>query len=193
MTWKLEHKEVQMSMINRFLKKSVIAVALAALVLAAMPLAGASALSPGETPTPPSRLSTERLERAWAREQRVYERLGELFGNSDTLLEKAQSLIDRAKANGKDVSAVQAALDAFAAAIKQARPIYESGKGILASHQGFDTAGKVTDPDKAIQTVTDLRAKLKEIHETLGGTGKALREAIRAFRQANKPVSTPNP
>jgi len=184
-----------MSMINWLLKKTVMAAALAALVLAALPSAGASALSPAEPPTPPAagQLSTERLERIWAREQRTYERLGKLFENSDALLEKAQSLIDRAKANGKDVSAVQAALDAFAASVKQARPIYESGKGIVASHQGFDAAGKVTDPDKALQTVDDMRAKLKEIHDSLGGSGKALREALRAFREANKPVSTPTP
>jgi len=183
-----------MSMIKWLLKKIVMAAALAALVLAALP-SGASALSPAEPPTPPAtgQLSPERLERIWVREQRTYERLGRLFENSDALLEKAQSLIDRAKANGKDVSAVQAALDAFSASVKQARPIYESGKGILASHQGFDAAGKVTDPDKASQTVRDLRTKLTEIRETLGGTGKALREALRAFRQANKPVPTPTP
>jgi hypothetical protein len=184
-----------MSMTAKILRKTVMAALAAALALAALPLSGASALSPAEPPAPPAggQISNEKLEQAWAREQRIYEKLGKLFDNSDSLLEKVQGLIDRAAAAGKDVSAVQAALDAFEAAIKQARPIYESGKGIIASHQGFDQDGKVTDAEKAKQTVQDMRAKLKEIHTALGGTGKALREAIRAFREANKPAPTPVP
>ena len=117
------------------------------------------------------------------------------MGRTDELIEKVQKLIDRAKANGKDVSAVQAALDAFKVAVKEAQPIYESIKGIVNSHQGFDSNGKVTDPQKAKETVQSMHAKFKEIRDTLNGTGRALREAIRAFRQGNprpQPVLTPH-
>ena len=183
-----------MSIPGTLIRKTLLAAALAAMILAAVPLNGAAALGAQEPPTPPAggrQVSTDRLEQAWARQQHIYERLGKIFDNQDALVDKVQGLIDKAKANGKDVTAVQAALDAFSASIQDARPVYESAKGIIASHQGFDAAGKVTDTDKAMQTVHDMGDKLKEIRAALGGTGKALREAIRAFREANRPTPRP--
>jgi hypothetical protein len=171
-------------------KKTILFALVAALGLASLPFVSVSAAGMYDPPVPPQKqLSNERLERIWARQLRRYER----FGRSDELVAKAQKLIDRAKANGKDVSSLQTALDAFAAALKKAQPIYESTKGIVNSHQGFDNTGKVTDPVKAQETVLDLRAKFQEIKIAMNGTGKALREAIREFRAANprpQPTST---
>ena len=174
-------------------KKTVLLALVAALGLASLPFVSASAAGEYDPPVPPQgQLSTERLERIWARQLRIYARLGNGFERRDAFTERAQQLIDRAKANGKDVSAVQAALDAFEAALKKAQPIYESTKGIVSSHQGFDANGKVTDPVKAQETVESLRGKFKEIKDAMNGTGKALREAIRAFREANpRPQPTP--
>ena len=152
--------------------------------------ANAYALSPSDTATPAAPSFT-RLERAWAREQRVYSRMGKFFDNIDTRLERAQQLIDRAKANGKDVSALQAALDAFSAAVKQARPTYEGIKGIISSHQGFDNNGNVVDAVKALETVQDMHGKLKDTRRTVLPAAHALRQAIRDFRDANQPVATP--
>ena len=161
--------------------------------MAAIPFV--SAFAAGEKdPTPPPaerrQISSEKLERVWARQLRIYERMG----RTDELIAKAQKLIDRAKANGKDVSAVQVALDAFEAAAKTAQPIYESAKEIISTHPGFDGNGKVTDPAQARETIKAMREKFKEIHDALNGTGKALREAIRAFRQAYpRPLPTLTP
>ena len=80
---------------------------------------------------------------------------------------------------------MQTALDAFEAALKNAQPIYESANGIVNSHDGFDSNGKVTDPEKAKVTVQAMREKFKAIHDAMDGTGKALHEAIKAFREAN--------
>ncbi len=103
-------------------------------------------------------------------------------------------MIDRARQDGKDVSAVQAALDAFEEALKDAHPVYESGKGIVNSHQGFDENGKVTDAEKAKETVQAMGEKLREIKDAMAGTGRALREAIRDFREANpRPENLPAP
>ena len=173
--------------------KTVLLALVMALGLAALPFVSASAqgvYDPTPPPTEHGQISNERLERVWARQLRIYERMG----RTDEFVEKVQKLIDRAKANGKDVFVVQAALDAFKAAVKDAQPTYESIKGIINSHQGFDSNGKVTDPEKAKETVKAMHEKLKEIRETMNGTGKALREAIKAFREANpRPQPTPIP
>jgi hypothetical protein len=172
------------------LKKLVLSVLAAVLVLTAFPMTSVYAAGNSDPSTPPKdgQISNERLERVWARQQKLYERLGRLFDNNDSLLERAQKLIDKAKENGKDVAALQAALDAFEAAIKDARPTYESVKGIINSHQGFDHTGKVTDAEKAKATVQEMNSKLQMIHSMMGETGKALRDAIKAFREANKPA-----
>ena len=170
-------------------KKTVLFALIAALGLASLPFVSVAAQSSTPTPVPPQgQLSNARLERVWARQLRRYERMGRV----NILVDRVQMLIDRAKANGKDVSAVQAALDAFKATLKNAQPIYESTKGIVNSHQGFDDSGKVIDPVTAQQTVLAMHAKFQEIWTALNGTGKALRDAIRAFRQAN-PQPRPTP
>ena len=170
------------------LKKTVLFALVAVLGLASMPFITASAAGEYDPTPPQGKVSNERLERIWARQLRLYKRMG----RTDEFLERVQRLIDRSKANGKDISAVQTALDAFKVAAKQAQPIYESIKGIINSHQGFDRNGKVTDSEKARETVKAMHEKFKEIRETMNGTGKAVHEAIKAFRQANpRPRPTP--
>lgn len=174
-------------------RKTILFALIAALGVASLPFASASAAGEYDPPAPEQcQISNGRLERVWARQLRLYERIGNGFERENRFVERVQGLIDRAQDNGKDVSAVQAALDAFEAGVKDANPIYESANGIISSHQGFDDNGQVTDPEKAQETVNAMREKLKEIKDAMGGTCKALREAIKAFREANpRPQSTP--
>ena len=169
-------------------RKAILFALVMVLGMAAMPFVSVSAAGEYDpTPPPQGGISNDRLERVWARQLRIYERMG----RTGEFVAKVQKLIDRAKANGKDISGVQAALDAFKAAAKDDRPTYESIKGIVNSHQGFDSNGKVTDPKKAKETIKAMHEKFKEIRAAMNGTGKALREAIKAFREANpRPEST---
>jgi len=165
-------------------KKTILLALMTALGLASPPFVSVSAAGAYD-PAPPAsaEITGERLERVWARQLRIFERMG----RADEFAEGVQGLIDRAEENGKDVAAVQAALDAFKATLKEAQPVYESAKGIIHSHQGFDENGKVTDLEKAKETVRSMHGKLLEIRETMDGTGRALMDALRAFREANPP------
>jgi hypothetical protein len=173
--------------------KTILFSLVSVLTVAALPFASASAAGDTLTnmydPSVPAagarNIPDEQLERIWARQLRIYQRIGHGFEHDDVFIARVQGLIDRAEANGKDVSGVQAALDGFEAALREARPVYESTRGIVNSHQGFDNNGKVTDARKAQETVDAMRGKLKEIKDAMGGTGRALRESIRAFREAN--------
>ena len=167
-------------------KKLVLAFAAVAFVFAAFPVTTAFA---AEDPPPASgELTTERLERIWARQLRRYERLGKVFNDMDAHIARFQAGIDKAAENGKDVSSLQAALDAYESALKAAQPAYNSINGIVSSHHGFDENGKVTNAEKAKSTVQGMRAKMQEIKSSMDGTFKALREAMKAFREANKPA-----
>lgn len=176
-------------MIKITLNKTILAALVTVLAFSTVPFTRVYAQD--EDPPPAGQFTSERLEWIWARQLQAYERLGRAFEGTDARIAKIQELIDKASANGRDVSGVQAALDAFEAALKDAHPIYEGIKGIVNSHQGFDSAGKVTDPEKARSTVQEMRAKLQEIKSAMDGSFKALREALRAFREANKPADQP--
>jgi len=171
-------------------KKTMLLALVAALAVASLPFVSVAAQGAND-PTPPTgEVSNEKLEQIWARQLKAYERMG----RTDEFVAKVQQLLDRATANGKDVSAIQSALDAFVEATKDTKPIYESANGIINSHQGFDANGKVTDPAKAKETIKAMREKMQEIRTAMDGTGKALHEAIKAFREANpRPVKTPIP
>jgi hypothetical protein len=172
------------------INKIVLTILTAALVFAAFPVTRAFAQE--QNPPKKGEITNEKLEELWAKQLKVHERLGKMFGaEGDARIAKIQSLIDKAKANGKDVSAVQTALDNFKSAVKTAKPIYESTNGIVNSHQGFDANGKVTDAEKAKSTLKEMRAKGQEIKSALGGTGKALMDALKAFKDANKPADKP--
>ena len=182
-----------MKIVVPLFKKTVLVALLVALSLAVLPMTSAYASGLGDPTDPPvgaGRVADERLERAWMHLQRVYERQGHILDRADAMAGHIQNLIDRLKENGKDVTALQAALNAFKDALKEAHPIYESAKGIINSHQGFDADGKVTDHEKAVETIKELRDIVQEIRRIIGEPGVALREAIKAFRDARRPVGT---
>lgn len=167
-------------------KKLLLAVSAAALVFAAFPVT--SAYAADENPPVKAEVSTERLEKVWARQLQAYEKIGKAFADVDAHIAKFQERIDKAAANGKDVAALQAALDAYKAALKSAQPTYTSIASIVNTHTGFDANGKVNDAEQAKSTVEQMRTKMQEIKSTMNGTFKALHEALKTFREANKPA-----
>lgn len=168
-------------------QRMLLATTVAAMTVMALPVATVYALQPLDSPTPvpPATAGAPRLEAVWERLQVRHDRLGVMFTHIDRRTALAQQLIDRAKTNGKDVTAVQSALDAFSRAVQDARPIFESTQGIIASHSGFDSNGNVTDPTQAKATVKDLSDKLMQVRTLLRDPATALRDAIGAFRSAN--------
>lgn len=179
--------------LSSLFKKSILVVLVTAMALATLPLTYVYASELNDPTSPPAdnlQLSNERLEQVWVRLQRVHELQGRVLNRADRMTDRFQYLIDRMNENGKDTTDLQAALDAFEKALKEAHPVYESTKGIINPHQGFDADGKVTDREKAIETVKKLRDKMQEVRGIIGEPGKALREAIKTFRDTRHPADT---
>jgi hypothetical protein len=184
-----------MSTIALWFKKTWLILGIAALGLVFMPLASAQALAPSNPTTPPipTQARGDRLAQVWVREQAIYAKLSTFFADIDKRTTRWQQLINKAKANGKDISTLQTALDNFSGAVKQAEPIYQSTIGTVSSHPGFDENGKVTDQAQALTTVKNLGEKFREIRQSILGPANALRDAMKAFRSANPPAATPTP
>jgi len=200
-----------MAVIISIFKKFGLAALVLAIGLVALPAASAPAAGLQDETTPPtnqpaSRVvpvpardgvvpvparDNERLEQIWARAQTVFYLQGDRLAKADDFLAKAQSLIDKASQKGWDTSTVQAALNAFAAVIPTAQAAHDPGAAIKTSHNGFDADGKVTDRAAAIETVKSLGQVLKDTRAAMNGTGQALREAVKAFRNAHRPVLAP--
>jgi hypothetical protein len=171
--------------INALTQKTLFALLVVVIALAAFPVAGAAAME-GEPP----QVDPARLEEGYDKLVEWYNRQSEWMGKADTTVAKTQTWIDKATARGLDASAVQSALDNFAALYPDARVYNQQAGAILSTHAGFDDSGNVTDPAAAIETLRSLQAALKAGYDTMGGenhAGVALREAVKAFLDANRP------
>jgi hypothetical protein len=173
------------------LKKALVLALILSFGLAAVPATTVSAagLNDQDNPSSDHPMVDARLEKVWAREQAVYQRQDDRLAKADEFFAKVQSGIDKATAKGYDASAIQAALDALETAVQTARPIHENAASLIAAHAGFDATGEVTDRVQARETVKLLGQSLKDYRSTVGDPFKALREAVKAFREAHRPAN----
>ncbi len=165
-------------------KKIMLTLMIAVLALSALPLqAQAAGLAEGDTPP----ADPARLEKVWARQVNIYNRLTERMGQVDDFTARVAARLDEAAAQGMDVSAAQAALEAFTQAVQAADPLYDQAGEIVAGHAGFDADGKVADQEQAAATVQALGDALKAIREATEPAAIALRQALGELKQNGKP------
>ncbi len=169
--------------ITAMFQKYALATLVLAIVLAAFPLAGASAA--GLNVTPNAQASYPRIVNLWAREQAIYAREDKALSNANTFITRVQTLLDKANAKGLDTSAIQAALNALSGVIPVVQAAHAPGAAIIASHAGFDASGNVIDRTTAIATLKSLHQVLLDTRTAMNGTLKALHQAVKDFRQAH--------
>jgi hypothetical protein len=134
-----------------------------------------------------------RLEFQLQRLQLFLQGQGLRLDMSRTIATQTQTWIDALKADGKDTSALQSALDAFNGQVQAMQAAHDKAKGVLDAKAGFDAGGKVVDAGQARQTVQDARQAMKDAHGIIKSASDAFRDAVKAFRQANKPKVPPAP
>ena len=147
---------------------------LLALVLLALPAQSALAAGPNDPPNPadPERAKT-RLEWAFANQKLTVQRIELNLEYQDEFIARIEELVAKAKENGKGVSAIEAALANYKKAVEASQPLYEQAAKLVQTHNGFDANGKVTDLEKARETVKTLGETLKQHRETMGEAAKA--------------------
>jgi hypothetical protein len=178
--------------ITALFKKITLAALVLALGLAALPLSGA--LAAGKEGRAALQATSPRLERLWARQQRLYTAEGNRLADARSFIARVQALIDKATRKGWDTSSVQAALNALSSVIPAVQAAHAPGAAIVSAHTGFDAAGQVTDRASALATTRSLAQVLQNTRLAMHGAGQALRSAVQALRAAHpRPIPTPTP
>ena len=104
---------------------------------------------------------------------------------------KIDSLIAKLKGKGQDTAALEQAVVAFRTGVAQARTEWQAASVTLATHTGFDGAGKVTNTDQAHATLKDAHGHMEQAHTIARAAYEKLHAAIAAYRKAHRGVAEP--
>lgn len=171
------------------IKKFLLAAVVVLMIVSVMPVTSVFAAPVGDDPNPGRGKDVyPRLEKAFQRVKNWHEKQGEFLSEADDYISKAETFIGKAEQRGLDTSALRSLLVSFEGSLPLVQAAHDRAGGIISAHNGFDANGKVTDPERAAQTVKDAASALQEGRQAHLGKGKALAEAIRAFWKDNKPL-----
>ena len=125
------------------------------------------------------------LKNAYLVEQNWLLRQSNAIEKSIASAKNLQTVINDAAAKGIDVTALQAALDAFNNSMPDIQASHQQAADILAAHNGFDSNGEVTDATSARETLVSARQSLSEAHFALTNAVLTLKNAILTWKSTN--------
>lgn len=172
---------------------AIAALALGGLFVPAAALAAGPADDPTPTPKGPF-ANGEALTYACKQEKLLLEGQQNRLDFASQVATDTQSWIDYLKGKGKDTTGLETALAAYKTAISTAQGQHDSAQSTYTAQAGFDGNCKPTDKTTARTTLQTVRDGLRTAHQTISNGGIAFREAVRAWRQANRgaaPTATP--
>ncbi len=151
-------------------------------------LAAPAGADPTPTTTAPASAGSQaqgggaRLERLYGQEQKLLAAQKTRLDTANSVVTRAQDRINTLKGRGIDTSKIEAALSAFKSAVASAQTDYDSAKGLLDAHAGFDGNGNVTDMAQARNTVKSVGEAERQFHQTAREAATDLRQAVRIGR-----------
>ena len=175
--------------IRKSIGMSILVVLLVGMLALAFPGGSVAA----QAPQPPAQKDPQaqtarinaRLAKAFAALQKMVEKQAQHMTRAEALVGKVEGLISKAKENGKDTAALEAAVAAFKSKAAEAKKLNGSAANIVKIHAGFDADGKVVDREPARETLKAGNEPLKEARGIFTDALKNLREAVKAWRDAN--------
>jgi hypothetical protein len=127
------------------------------------------------------------LSRAYTAEQSWLLRQQDVISKADQAAADVDVLIQKASAEGLDVTTLRNALNVFNTAMATVKADHQSAADTLTAHGGFDAGEKVTDRQDARQTVLDSKQAFWQVHVTMVQALSNLHQAVRDWRQATFP------
>lgn len=126
-------------------------------------------------------LANERLALVYDRLVFAHQNLNDRIGFANQAADLTQNWIDTLKAEGKDTSSLEAALQTFHTSLTTAQSYADAADSILAIHAGFDDQGNVTDRAQARNSIRETRLNLVDGNETLSDATRALRRTVNDY------------
>jgi hypothetical protein len=128
------------------------------------------------------------LERVHKFQTRVIEFLGNQLNNANKVESKAQLRIAELKQQGKDVSALESALNKFYDLISNAKQAKEKASATLILHKGYDAQGKVSDPKLARDTNKSVEENIRICRENIVQALHTIAGGLKLYKQQNSPL-----
>lgn len=136
---------------------------------------------PAADPIDDALAKSYQTEQQWLAQQQEY------IQKIDEATAKVQEVIDKAAAEGYDVSALQNALAVFDSQMATFKAEHQTASNLLAAHNGFDGNGSVTDRQASRQTLLDARQALRQAHLTVSQAAMDIRQAVQEWKEATFP------
>lgn len=124
------------------------------------------------------------LKQALQAEQKWINTQQDAINKTDQAASKVLEVIDKASAEGLDVTSLQNALSIFNSAISSVKGEHQAAEGLLGTHNGFDGNSDVTDRQSARQTILDVREHLMQAHVTMFQAVHNLHQAVLEWKAA---------
>lgn len=144
-------------------------------------MASPSETSPIATPRPPA---NPVLEQGFKQAKTQLKQLAKKLKQMNKKVGKAQNFINKQAAKGKDVSTIQAALNAFKTQLSAAQAAQNTAQQILAAKAGFNNKGKVINPEQAQQTVSNAKQALDQAKNILRQAAADFDRAMEAYKHS---------
>jgi hypothetical protein len=138
-------------------------------------VAAAEERGPTQPPKPTGNVELEQLLRLRIAQARSLE---EMLKREARRGDEIAAKITRAKAEGKDTTAIEQALAAYREKLYAAHAYWQTAADTLKAHAGFSDGGKVTNADQARATLKAAGSALEQAYRTARGAEEQLNKAI---------------
>jgi hypothetical protein len=128
------------------------------------------------------------LERLSEELQNAKDWLSTQEGNINKLKDATSALaiaIDQARRKGLDTSSLEGVFADLQSQLPQSQSSHAAAEGILASHQGFDDSGQVTDIMTARKTLVSARTELEASRSINISLAQELKETLESWKSSH--------
>ncbi|MBN1267893.1 MAG: hypothetical protein JXA25_20545 [Anaerolineales bacterium] len=125
-----------------------------------------------------------RLEEGYQRLLKAQQAQADVLEAGEDVINRLNTFIAEQQEMGRDTGNLETAKQEFLTANDLASGNFEEAGSILQEHAGFDTAGMVTDPDQAQNTVTSAGSAQRQFHLTATMARINLRSALQEYRDS---------
>ncbi|HEY61003.1 MAG TPA: hypothetical protein G4N92_10065 [Anaerolineae bacterium] len=128
------------------------------------------------------------LSRTFFYQKHMVDYLDQNVEQADNVAANAQLRIVELEDEGKDVAALETALDTFYDLVADAEQALDAANGSISLHKGFDEDSKVSDLTLARDTIKELEGYISTARDSIIEAVRAIVDGMQEYRDINQPV-----